>query len=117
VRIEKVKNATSKSIAEIAKYTVKPGDYIDLPEVVQVLDPALRQRRLIAYGGLFAEVQKRLKLEDERIAEIDFSDEKVSDILKNPLIRKIALEWTFQGVYKIIPYKHKEFENDKERVN
>jgi plasmid rolling circle replication initiator protein Rep len=104
VRIEKIKNSTGKAIAEIAKYTVKAADYIDLPEVVQVLDPALRRRRLIAYGGLFADVQKRLKLEDEAIVEEDYDRITASKLLSNPLVKKIALEWTFQGAYKITTY-------------
>lgn len=108
VRIEKMKNATGKGIAEVAKYTVKPGDYIDLPEVVAVLDPALRRRRLIAYGGLFKTVRNRLKLEDEEMAAGDITGLRAEDILKNPLIKKIALEWTFGGVYKITPYKKAE---------
>jgi plasmid rolling circle replication initiator protein Rep len=107
VRIEKIKNSTGKAVAEIAKYTVKPADYIDLPEVVQVLDPALRHRRLIAYGGLFATVRERLKLEDERIAEEDYSEATAHDLLQNPLIKKIALNWTFQGAYKITAYEEK----------
>jgi plasmid rolling circle replication initiator protein Rep len=107
VRIEKIKNSTGKVIAEIAKYTVKPGDYIDLPEVVQVLDPVLRRRRLIAYGGLFADVQKRLKLDDEQIAEVDYPKVTLQELLNNPLVRKIVTEWTFQGTYKITPYEEK----------
>lgn len=104
VRIEKIRNSTGKVIAEMSKYAVKPADYIDLPEVVQVLDPALRHRRLIAYGGLFAETRERLKLEDEQIAEEDYKPITVAEMLKNPLVLKMMTNWTFQGAYKITPY-------------
>jgi plasmid rolling circle replication initiator protein Rep len=105
VRIEKIKNSTGKAVAEVAKYVVKSADYIDLPEVVQVLDPALRHRRLIAYGGLFKDVRDRLQLEDERIAEEDYPEVTVQELLSNPLVKKVVLEWTFQGAYKITSYK------------
>jgi plasmid rolling circle replication initiator protein Rep len=107
VRIEKIKNSTGKAVAEVGKYVVKPADYIDLPEVVQVLDPALRHRRLIAYGGLFKEVRDRLRLEDEQIAEEDFPQVTAQELLRNPLIKKVMLNWTFQGAYKITPYQEK----------
>jgi plasmid rolling circle replication initiator protein Rep len=112
VRIEKIRNATGKAVAEIAKYTVKPADYIDLPEVVQVLDPALRHRRLIAYGGLFKEVRDRLQLEDERIAEEDYPRVTAQELLSNPLVRKIMTTWVFQGTYKITRYRGKQEKQD-----
>jgi plasmid rolling circle replication initiator protein Rep len=104
VRIEKIKKGTSKGIAEVAKYTVKPGTYANSPEVVEVLDPALRRRRLIAYGGIFQQIYKKLKLEDE--SDSDFTKQKAIDVMKNPLIQKIVMTWDFSlGTYKISPYK------------
>ncbi len=63
-----------KAVAEVAKYTVKSNDFIievkskdaekKTDEVVSVLDRALKNRRLYAYGGKLREVHKRLNLDD-----------------------------------------------------
>ena len=98
-RIQRVKNTAGKQIAEVAKYTVKSADYISRPEVVQVLDPALHRKRLIAYGGLFQEVKKRLDLPDEDRLE-DFPRQTVEELLRNPYIRKIIFEWKM-GAYHV----------------
>jgi plasmid rolling circle replication initiator protein Rep len=99
-RIQRVKNATEKQVAEVAKYTVKSADYINRPEVVQVLDPALRRKRLIAYGGLFGEVRKRLNLPDEDKAGPDIPQEKAFAAFMNPCIQKILFEWRM-GTYHV----------------
>jgi len=65
-----------KSIAETAKYTVKSDDYIIKDDVtdeiietltddaVLVLDKALANRRLVAFGGILKEYHKKLNLDD-----------------------------------------------------
>ena len=60
---------TSKSLAETAKYTVKDSDYISddikmTDSSVLVLDSALANRRLVAFGGLLKEIHKKLNLDD-----------------------------------------------------
>lgn len=58
------------AIAEVAKYTVKSSDYIfpnhpDLTDkVVGVLSAALKGRRLVAFGGVFADLKSSLGLDD-----------------------------------------------------
>ena len=58
------------AVAEVAKYTLKPSDYIFknnsalTDKVVSVLSSALRGRRLVAFGGLFADVRDMLGLDD-----------------------------------------------------
>lgn len=100
-RIERVRNSTRKQVAEVAKYTVKSADYLNRPEVLEVLDPALRGKRLIAYGGLFREVRDRLALPDEEaVPEDEFPRPAVDELLRNPYIRKIMLEWKM-GAYQI----------------
>jgi len=102
-RIERVRNSTKKQVAEVAKYTVKSADYLNRPAVVETLDPALRGKRLIAYGGLFKTVRAKLNLPDE-----DDVDElprlTVEELLNNPYIRKIILEWKL-GAYHVRPYQ------------
>jgi plasmid rolling circle replication initiator protein Rep len=91
-RVEKVRNTTQKQIAEVAKYTVKDVEYINRPAVLGTLDPALKGKRLIAYGGLFKSVKARLKLPDED----DFDGLPrltVEEIMRNPCIQKIIFEW------------------------
>ena len=74
VNVKKVKGDTVqdviKATAEVAKYTVEDEDYI-VPEdwdltldSVRILDAALNNRRLVAYGGLMKELHKKLKLDD-----------------------------------------------------
>ena len=69
------KSETSKSVAESAKYTVKDSDLIvmnDNGEVneiitdktVEVLDDALANRRLTAFGGELRRIHKLLNLDD-----------------------------------------------------
>ena len=64
------KARTSKSIAEVSKYTVKDVDYLleDNEELtdesVYILNSALRNRRLIAFGKELRKVHKELNLDD-----------------------------------------------------
>lgn len=88
VKIQRVKNFGSSgiagSVAEISKYSVKDSDYIcaddwDLTvDTVRVLDQALANRRLIAYGGDCRDAKKVLALADadtgDLVAVSDESD-------------------------------------------
>lgn len=71
VYVQKVRGTTSAAVAEAAKYTVKDGEYIipddwDLTvDTVRILDAALEDRRLVAYGGVMKEWHKKLNLDDE----------------------------------------------------
>jgi len=66
----RTKKQISKSLAETAKYTVKDNDYLvsDDEEMtdsaVMVLDSALANRRLVAYGGELKKIHKSLNLDD-----------------------------------------------------
>lgn len=59
-----------RAVSEVAKYSTKAGDVIcfddwDLTvDTVRVLDAALADRRLIAFGGKFKELHKQLNLDD-----------------------------------------------------
>lgn len=70
------------AVAEVAKYTVKDGDYIkadvDLTDkLVEIFGAAIRGRRLYAFGGLMKEVAKRLKLKDaDELQPGEVTDEK-----------------------------------------
>jgi len=101
-RIERVRNSTKKQVAEVAKYTVKSADYLNRPAVLETLDPALRGKRLVAYGGLFREVKRRLNLPDEDdIPETSVPRIKFEELMSNPMICKAFYEW--QGVaYRLV---------------
>ena len=95
-RIERVRNATGKQVAEVAKYTVKSADYLNSPAVLETLDVALHRKRLVAYGGLFREVRNKLVLPDEEQIE-EFPRQTVEELIRNPYIRKIICEWQMGG--------------------
>lgn len=71
VDVRRVKGDTVKAVSEVAKYAVKSDDYIipddwDLTvETVRILDSVLDGRRLVAYGGKFRELHKKLNLDDD----------------------------------------------------
>ena len=64
------KKELQKSVSEAAKYTVKDTDFLipDNPtlqdDTVATLTHALANRRLIAFGGVFKDIHKKLKLDD-----------------------------------------------------
>lgn len=80
VRRVKNGNGTRKSLAEVAKYTVKDTDYITddtklTDKLVMVLGSALRNRRLYAYGGVLKEIAKRLGVEHAEDGDLVHIDE------------------------------------------
>lgn len=84
VDIRKTYGNTAKDVAEVAKYSVKDGDFIfpddwDLTvDTVRTLDEALNNRRFVAYGGEFKELHKLLNLEDEEDGDLIHVDEDSS---------------------------------------
>lgn len=68
------------AVAETAKYPVKIDDVINLPEetavkVIIVLSHALRGKKLVTFGGLFATIRKELKLDDIENGDLIHADE------------------------------------------
>lgn len=76
----------SKGVAEVAKYTVKDKDYIIRDDVkneviehltddaVFILDKALANRRLIAFGGVLKEIHQLLNLDDTEDGDLVNTD-------------------------------------------
>jgi plasmid rolling circle replication initiator protein Rep len=68
--------AVNKAIAEVAKYTTKAEDLFNTDDLngtdlaVKVLDKALKRRRLVAFGGLFKEIHRELRLADVEEADL-----------------------------------------------
>jgi len=87
-----------KAVAEVAKYTLKDSDYLFKGDdkktalVVGVLSPALRGRRLYAYGGVLREIAKRLKVAKYKdLVKIDDNSQISEEIASLLLIYK----WDF----------------------
>ncbi len=97
VNIKKTYDVKAKSIAEMAKYTVKDTDYIKpwdwelTVEIVRVLDKALNHRRLVAFGGVFKEWHKKLNLDDAVDGDLVHVDSESSEIDENVLI--LSYKW------------------------
>ena len=83
------------AVCEVAKYTVKSGDYV-LPwdwdmscKSVEVLDKALANRRLVAYGGIMKDWHKKLNLDDE----IDGNLIEDGETPNGEVIREVCAFW------------------------
>lgn len=69
--IEEHEFLPGKAVAEVAKYTVKSGDYIfpddeeRTDDVVLTLDKALKQRKLYAFGGVMKDAWTFLEQQDK----------------------------------------------------
>ena len=74
------KSKVAKSVAEAAKYTAKDKDYLisDNEEMtdssVRVLDGALANRRLTAFGGELKKIHKELNLDDAEDGDLVNTD-------------------------------------------
>lgn len=70
VHIQRCKGTTPAAIAEVAKYAVKPGDYLVADDwqlttdTVQLLDRVLAGRRFVSFGGQMAATKRQLGLDD-----------------------------------------------------
>lgn len=85
------KEQMAKSVAEAAKYTVKDEDYLipknkDLSkETVFILDKALANRRLVAFGGEFRNIHRELNFDDAvdgNLVKIDNEDGELREDIK-----------------------------------
>lgn len=108
------KNYKNSAVAEISKYSVKSKDIIinnghgkvnkDLTDKnVLVLHKALKNKRLITFGGLMKELHKKLNLEDLNKNDVDLVNTDVSD--DDNLLNYIILKYKWcVGIanYKLI---------------
>ena len=92
VKVQSIKNSTSKAVAEVAKYPVKMDEianYQDEKKAIKALivfTKILKGRRLITFGGVFAEARKLLNLDDIETGDLvnidDDQKEKFEEIKK-----------------------------------
>ena len=70
MKVQTIKNSTAKAVAEVKKYPVKMDElanYQDENKAIKALivfTKILKGRRLITFGGVFADIKKQLKLDD-----------------------------------------------------
>lgn len=92
--IEKVYAQKEKQIAEVAKYTVKPVDYSDKPEVLETLTKSLERVRCTAYGGIMKKTFQRLKLTDtEEEIDKEKKETRLQKFLQDPNYSLYLLSW------------------------
>lgn len=95
IHVKMIKKMDFKSLVEIAKYSVKPFDYISLKNIhetikeLEILDPALDRKRFISMGGLVKDIKREIGLTDiENDEEIDI-EEDISNW------EKVLYEWHY----------------------
>ena len=65
VDIRAFKANTKRELAEVAKYSVKPSDYLNTPDSVLItLDDILHKRHLLSLSGSFKRAKAALKIKD-----------------------------------------------------
>lgn len=76
VDVRTIKGDRAHAVAEVSKYAVKPGDWLDATDNdgtdrrVYLLATELKGRRLTAFGGLMLQVRKDLEQEDAETADL-----------------------------------------------
>ena len=76
VKVQTIKNSTSKAVAEVAKYPVKMDELANYQnenkaiKALIVFTKILKGRRLITFGGVFADIKKQLKLDDVETGDL-----------------------------------------------
>lgn len=95
----------SSAVAEVAKYSVKDGDYLigdflDIESRVKTLSYSLRGRRLTQYGGCFYNAFKNLGLQDVEARNADLIN---VDGLNNPDLSYIIYRYEWgAGCYHFV---------------
>lgn len=94
----------TSAVAEIAKYSVKSSHYLFpndcrlTDKVVFTLSGALASRRLCQFGGIFAEIQKQLNMDDCEDGDLIHIDD---DSIRPDLAFLICRYGWSSGVYKM----------------
>lgn len=103
VDVRKVKGNTvdelNKAVCEVSKYAAKDADYIvpddwDLTvNTVKVLDSALANRRLVAYGGMLKTYKALLKLDDVEDGDLIHVGDDAAEHEENEPYRLVSYFW------------------------
>lgn len=107
---ETLAKSLSAAVAEVAKYPVKSGDFLGIPDlterdaVIDTLAGALQSRRLTALGGVFKDVFESLRLDDAEDGDLVHINQTINPALALLIVR---YGWT-AGVYKMTSMRVKE---------
>lgn len=116
------KKKVQKSVAESAKYTVKDNDYLIsndekmTDETVAILDRALANRRLVAFGGELRKIHKSLNLSDIEKASVHTDSEDDVELRSDVEYVLETYNWNIgysNGQY--VKSKEIEFKEDKNK--
>lgn len=89
IDVRKIEQLNGKSVAEIAKYSIKSVDYLENGADIEILDKVLDGKRLISYGGCIRKLKQQiLKNEIEEENNQEFEDWKEWE--------RIIYEWHFE---------------------
>jgi plasmid rolling circle replication initiator protein Rep len=100
------------AVSEVAKYAVKTDDYINrvseaaMDDIVAALEFGLRNRRMIAYGGVMRAVHKRLHLDDVETGDLVNTDND-DDIRVDLAETIVSYKWV-PGLYDYYEIKKHE---------
>lgn len=110
--VRKLNSKNYKSIAEVSKYTVKSKDIIIYnkdksvnekltDENIYNLHIALKNKRLVSFGGIFKELHKKLNLEDVNKDNIDLIniDVEEDNVVLNYIILKYKWNVGFNNYF------------------
>ena len=98
VDVRTVKGDRAHAVAEVSKYAVKPGDWLDSEDNagtdgrVFLLATELKGRRLTAFGGLMMQARKLLKQEDAETADLVHTGED-AEVRGDLLVALDRFEW------------------------
>lgn len=94
IDVRLIKKMDGKALAEIAKYSVKPSDYImqteeETARIIEVLDPALDGKRFVSCGGVIKEIKRKV------LGSKDIEAEETESVEGFEEWEKIVYEWHF----------------------
>lgn len=98
VDVRTIKAERAHAVAEVSKYAVKPGEWVNLDDVdgtderVGLLAVELKGRRLTAFGGVMKEARAALKQEDAETADLVHTGED-AEVRGDLLVALDRFEW------------------------
>lgn len=102
VHIKAIKKVTGKTVAEVAKYSVKPADYLSksadmAKKIVEELDNVLDGKRFVSLGGIISEENKKIN-NGKNPEDLDELTDDDGDWIE---WEKVVYEYNFgSGVYE-----------------
>lgn len=114
VEIHTVKGERAHAVAEVSKYAVKPGEWVDdadkagTDERVELLARVLKGCRLVAFGGVMKEARAALKQEDAETADLVQTGEDAT-VRGDLVVALDRFEWQI-GVTNYVQVSHEEMD-------